>query len=34
VWEAKDGIPAVTAFEDVPAGLLEAETARVRALLS
>ncbi|MBO2459193.1 winged helix DNA-binding domain-containing protein [Actinomadura violacea] len=34
VWEAKDGDLAVTPFEDLPAGPLEAETARMRLLLA
>ncbi|MDL4815845.1 winged helix DNA-binding domain-containing protein [Actinomadura opuntiae] len=34
VWEMKDGDLVVTAFEDVPADLLEAETARLRRLAS
>ncbi|QKG21209.1 winged helix DNA-binding domain-containing protein [Actinomadura verrucosospora] len=34
VWEAKDGDLAVTPFEDLPAGPLEAETARMRSLLA
>lgn len=34
VWEAKDGNPAVTAFEDLPAGPLEAERDRLGRLLA
>ncbi|TDD74550.1 winged helix DNA-binding domain-containing protein [Actinomadura rubrisoli] len=34
VWDAKDGDVAVTAFEDIPGGPLDAEIARLRLLLS
>ncbi|MFD0684929.1 winged helix DNA-binding domain-containing protein [Actinomadura fibrosa] len=34
VWEAKEGAVAVTAFESVPSGPLDAEIARLRPLLN